>query len=145
MFWIQSCSLTPSSLTSLLIWPQRVCDFSFQSTKLDTVGKKQEKVCWWGKGSFEKTLVLLFSQSPLLSPEDERAQREGAAQWERKQDDPCHPPNPKSKNCKRLCFPYTILCIVQIHFSFASCGSLYTEHLLGIIVDLHRLLHWKVN
>lgn len=47
-----------------------------------------------GRGRFEKILILLFSQSPLFSPEDERTERErggGADRWERKRDDPCHP------------------------------------------------------
>ncbi len=32
-----------------------------------------------GRGRFEKTLILLFSQSPLFSPEDERTERDGGA------------------------------------------------------------------
>ena len=65
----------------------------FQSTQLGTVGKKlktkkkrggglmvgpcKDRIDVQGnrgRGRFEKTLILLFSQSPPFSPEDERAE-----------------------------------------------------------------------
>lgn len=34
-----------------------------------------------GRRRFEKTHILLFSQSPLFSPEDESAERGGGGDW----------------------------------------------------------------
>lgn len=99
-------------------WPQMTCDFSFPEHTARHCGKKQKNrglmvgPCkeWIemqgnrGRGRFEKTLFLLFSQSPPFSPEDERTEggKERACRWERKRRDPCHPPDPRA--AMRLCF-----------------------------------------
>lgn len=103
----------PPALIFPFIWPQMTCHFSLQCTQLGTVGKTRRLMVGWieeqgneGRGRFEKTLILLFSQSLLFSPEDERTEVGwGVGRgWERKRDNPCHPPNPKA--AMRLCFMY---------------------------------------